>query len=120
MDNKTPDNPDKFPPLGRALRWVDRPGSADKIVYTLAAICAVLFAADFFYHKLPHFAVEEIPGFYGIYGFVCFPGLILVAKALRYFIMRPEDYYGDKAVDRADIKADARPAILARGDETVI
>ena len=106
MDNKTPDNPDKFPALGRALLWVDRPGSVDKIVYALAALCAVLFVADFLYHKHPHFAVEEIPGFYGIYGFAAFTGLILVAKALRFFIKRPEDYYDDKAVDREDYPED--------------
>ena len=99
MENKTPDNPDKFPPLGRALLWVDRPGNVDKIVYALAALCVVLFLADFAYHKHPHFAVESVPGFYGIYGFVMFTALILVAKTLRFFIKRPEDYYGDKAID---------------------
>ena len=102
MDKRTDDNPEKYPPLGRALTWVDRPGNVDKIVYALAAVCGLLFLADFLYHKHPHFAVEEIPGFYGIYGFVMFTGLILAAKALRFFIKRREDYYGDKAIDRED------------------
>lgn len=100
MASRPNDTPDKFPPLGRTLLWVDRPGNPLKIVYGLAAVCALLFLADFFYHKHPHFGFEMIPGFYGIYGFVMFTGLILAAKTLRFFIKRPEDYYGDKAIDR--------------------
>jgi len=99
MDNKTPDTPDRYPALGRALMWVDKPGSATKIIYALVAICVLLFALDFAYHKHGHFAVEYFPNFYGFYGFVMFTGLILVAKTLRIFIKRPEDYYGDKAID---------------------
>ncbi|SFT81691.1 hypothetical protein [Sedimentitalea nanhaiensis] len=106
MANKKPDNPDRFPPLGRALLWVDGPGNVDKIVYALAGVCVVLFLADFTYKKHPYFTAEEIPGFYGIYGFVMFSALILVAKTLRFFIKRPENYYGDKAIDREEYPVD--------------
>lgn len=99
MDNKPNDNPDKFPPLGRALLWVDRPGNVDKIAYTLYAVCAVLFLADFFYHKHSYFAVEDVPGFYGMYGFFLSSGLVICAKGMRLFLKRPEDYYAPKDVD---------------------
>ena len=105
MDKKT-ENTDSFPPLGRALTWVDRPGSANKIFWGLAVVCGLMFLASFTFEAHGHFEVEHIPGFYAVYGFVMFTGLILAAKLLRVFIKRPEDYYGDKAVDSEDYPAD--------------
>ncbi len=102
MDKHPNDNPDTYPRLGRMMMWVDKPGSANKIFWALAIFCGLLFLADFAYEKHGHFDVEYIPGFYGIYGFVMFTALILLAKGLRVLIKRPEDYYGDKAVDRED------------------
>lgn len=98
--------PEHLPALGRLLLWVDRPGSANKIFWALAAVCALLFVLDFTYHKHGHFHIEELPGFYGVYGFVMFTALILAAKTLRIFIKRPEDYYGDRAVDSEEYPAD--------------
>lgn len=97
---------ENLPALGRMMLWVDKPGSVNKIVWGLAALCLVLFLLDFTYDSHGHFAVEAIPGAYGIYGFVMFTALILAAKALRFFIKRPEDYYGDKAVDAEEYPAD--------------
>ena len=100
MDKHPNDNPENYPALGRMFLWVDKPGSANKIFWGLAVFCGLLFLADFSYEKHSHFDVEHLPGFYGIYGFVMFTALILVAKTLRIFIKRPEDFYGDKAIDR--------------------
>lgn len=94
-----PETPDTYPALGRLLTWVDKPGSGTKIFYALAALCAVLFLLSFTYDRHGHFEVEHWPGFFGGYGFVMFTLLILAAKTLRIFIKRPEDYYGDKAID---------------------
>ncbi|MCB2136166.1 MAG: hypothetical protein KDE08_09530 [Rhodobacteraceae bacterium] len=88
------------------MLWVDRPGSAEKIFYALAGLCGFLFLLDFTYEKHGHFDMEHLPGFYGIYGFVMFTALILAAKTLRIFIRRPEDYYGDKAIDSEAYPAD--------------
>ncbi len=105
--NKPPkDNPEKLPALGRMFLWVDRPGSANKIFWALAAVCLLLFLLDFTYVKHGHFKVEDLPGFYGVYGFVMFTLLILAAKTLRIFIKRPEDYYGDRAIDTEEYPAD--------------
>jgi len=43
----------------------------------------------------PHitFRWEEIPGFYALYGFVSCALLILVAKALGYWLRKEENYY---------------------------
>ena len=105
MPNHPKDDTSTFPPLGRMLLWVDKPGGANKIFWALAALCFVLFLADFTYEKHSYFEMEHLPGFYGFFGFVSFTGLILVAKALREIIKRPENFYGDKAVDQEDYPA---------------
>ncbi|NKB26088.1 MAG: hypothetical protein GKR99_00340 [Rhodobacteraceae bacterium] len=101
MSNHPPstDDPANWPRLGRLLSWVDRPGSAHRLFWGLAMVCIVLVMLDFTYKKYGHFGVEAIPGAYGIYGYVMFTLLIFAAKILRDFIKRPENYYGDKAVD---------------------
>jgi len=106
MDTPKKDDPASFPPLGRMLLWVDKPGSANKLFWALAVACLIVFLADFTYEKHGHFDVENYPGFFGAFGFVMFTALILVSKALRVFIKRPEDYYGDKAIDREDYPDD--------------
>ena len=93
-------DPANLPALGRMLLWVDKPGSVNKIIWTLALVCGLLFLADFTFEKHGYFDIEHLPGFFGVYGFVMFTGLILAAKGLRVLIKRPEDFYGDKAVDR--------------------
>lgn len=95
-------DPAKLPALGRMLLWVDKPGSATKIFWALVVVCVLLFLADFTFEKHGHFDVENLPGFFGAYGFVMFTGLILAAKGLRVLIKRSEDFYGDKAVDREE------------------
>lgn len=75
--------------------WLDNPKNVDKIVYAIYAICAALFFADLVYHKHPHYAVEEWLGFYGIYGFIAFFGVVMAGKLLRKLIKRDEDYYDE-------------------------
>ena len=73
--------------------WLDRPGSVNKVTRTIYTICALLFLADFAYHKHPHFSAESWFGFYGLYGFVACVILVLVAKEMRRLLGRKEDYY---------------------------
>lgn len=73
--------------------WLDDPRNVTRICWALYAVCALLFLADGFYHKHPHFATESWFGFYAIYGFVACVGLVLAAKVLRILLKRPEDYY---------------------------
>jgi hypothetical protein len=73
--------------------WLDRPGSVDKVFWTLCGTCATLFFADAFYVKHPHFEIEYLFGFYAVFGFVFSVGLVLSAKELRRFLKRGDDYY---------------------------
>ncbi|MEJ8571334.1 hypothetical protein [Microbaculum marinum] len=69
------------------------PRTARYLVWALYAVCAGLLLIDPLVHKHGPFAIEHWIGFYGIYGFVVSIGLVLVAKAMRRILMRPENYY---------------------------
>jgi len=73
--------------------WLDDPKNVTKIVWALVAVCTALFFADALYEKHDYFEIEHLFGFFAIYGFVVCVALVLVAKWLRTFLMRPEDYY---------------------------
>lgn len=73
--------------------WLDQPRNVTAIVWALVAVCTLLFFADAFYHKHALFEIEHLFGFYGLFGFTVYVALIYVAKWLRTFLMRPEDYY---------------------------
>ncbi len=71
----------------------DNPANVKRVVRTLVALCAGLFAFDFFYHRHTEISPEKIPGFYALYGFVACVILVLAAKEMRKLLMRKEDYY---------------------------
>lgn len=106
MAQNQKDDPSTYPALGRWMTWVDKPGSGIKILWALILICIGVFALEWTYEKKSHFGAEDIKGFYAFYGFVMFTILILAAKGLRVLIKRPEDYYGDKAVDTEEYPDD--------------
>jgi hypothetical protein len=78
---------------GERRYWLDDPSNVTKIAWTLGAVCVLLLAADAFYAKHGHFPIEHVFGFYALFGFVAYVGLIFLAKGLRTILMRPEDYY---------------------------
>jgi hypothetical protein len=73
--------------------WLDDPRNVTRIYWSVFVVCGLLFVADAFYRKHPHFEAESWFGFYGIFGFVACVGLVLAAKVLRLILKRPEDYY---------------------------
>jgi hypothetical protein len=99
-------DPAKLPALGRALLWIEKPKSVDRIVYGLYAVCAALFAADFLYHKHTSFGIEEFPGFYALYGFFMCAALVICAKGLRVILMRREDFYDPRDTQAEDYPED--------------
>jgi branched-subunit amino acid transport protein len=75
------------------MGWADRPEVRQRIRYVLYAICAALVVADLVVHRHVMFAMERIPAFYALYGFVALVAVVLLAKGLRRLVGRPEDYY---------------------------
>ena len=64
-----------------------------RLVWILAAVCAVLLAFEFLADRYGPFAVEHVFGFYAIFGFVASLVVVLAARLLRPLVARREDYY---------------------------
>jgi hypothetical protein len=60
-----------------------------------AAVLALVVGAEFFVAHDATFAVERIPGWNALYGFLACVGLALFAKALGVILKRRDDYYDD-------------------------
>ncbi len=84
---------DAVEPHGEDPRWLDDPRHVTLIVRVLVGLGALALLADFFYTKKPFFGIEEIHGFYAVYGFVVSALLVLSAKQLRKVVGRDQDYY---------------------------
>ena len=81
----------------------DNPNNIKRVLYLLYGCCALLFALDFVIHRHVMHDLENLWGFYPVYGFVGCVVLVLVAKWMRTFLMRPEDYYDEDKTD-TDVK----------------
>ena len=79
--------------------WLARPGSVDVLFRLLLAACAVLLLADVLdllgigYHKHVHYSVENVAGFYAIFGFAAYSFIVGAGWIWRRIVMRDEDYY---------------------------
>lgn len=69
-----------------------QPGTR-KLIRGFLVASALLFVADFFVKRKTHAGVEEIPGFYAVYGFVGCVVFVLVAKEMRTVVMRDESFH---------------------------
>ena len=79
--------------------FFDNPDNVKRVLRILYACCALLFALDFVIHRHVMHSWENLWGFYPVYGFVGCVILVLIAKWMRIFLMRPEDYYDDGEVE---------------------
>ncbi|MDX1490702.1 MAG: hypothetical protein R3332_05410 [Pseudohongiellaceae bacterium] len=55
--------------------------------------CALLVGLDFVIDRYTYHPLEKLWGFYPVYGFVGCVVLVIIAKWMRLFLMRDEDYY---------------------------
>ncbi len=74
----------------------------NKVLLGLGAICLALAIADLLRDGHGMFEVERSPLFFAVFGFVTYAALIFLSRVLRRLVMRPEDYYGDRATDEED------------------
>ena len=79
--------------MKKELDFFDKKENVKKFLRVFFAALAVLLIVDFLIHKQPHFRWENAPDFYAVYGFVSCVALIFIAKLLRLFVRRDEDYY---------------------------
>lgn len=75
--------------------WFDKPENVKKMLKVFYVICVLLVVVDFIVHRHIYHSWENMPAFYAIYGFVGCSILVFVAKWMRTFLMRGEDYYDE-------------------------
>jgi len=94
--------------------FFDNPKNVKRILYFLYGSCVLLLALDFVIHRHVVHKWENLLGFYPLYGFIGCVILVLVAKWMRTFLMRSEDYYANEG--KSDI--DEKPGIdIKKNDE---
>jgi hypothetical protein len=84
---------DHTPPPDEKRYWLDDSRNVTRLVRGFYVVCALVVAFDVFVPKHGPFAIEHLFGFYAFYGLGACVALVLIAKALRKALMRPEDYY---------------------------
>jgi hypothetical protein len=73
----------------------DNPRNVKRVIHIIYAVCALVFASEFFIDRHVDHPWEILFGFYGLFGFVAFVVLVLAAKEMRKALMRKEDYYDE-------------------------
>lgn len=91
----------------------DNPKNIKRLLYIVYACCILLVLLDFVIHRHIYHSWESLFGFYAIYGFIGCVVLVLIAKWMRTFLMRDEDYY-----DRIELKQqDSEQATEQKAEE---
>ncbi len=75
------------------LTFLDSPKNRQRVRKYFYISLVLLLAIDLFIPKHGHFAWEEAPFFFAVYGFIGCVSLIFIAKVLRLLVKRKEDYY---------------------------
>ena len=95
-----------YPALGRALAWVEKPGSVTKLIVLLVVACAIAVAWDFTYDKYGYFMETSLPGFYAAMGFVLMLLLLVAANGWRALFGTVEYFYTPRTTETEDMPAD--------------
>jgi hypothetical protein len=67
------------------------------VMALLAATGAVLIALEVLLSNRPIVSVQNIPGFFGVFGFAAFSLAVLSGWPLGRLLRRPEDYYDTRS-----------------------
>ncbi len=83
--------------------FFDNPRNIQIVLYLLYTCCILLFILDFIIHRHTYHHWEGLLGFHAVYGFIGCVVLVLVAKWMRTFLMRDEDYYDREELDSSEV-----------------
>lgn len=97
----------------------DDPKNIKRLLNIFYLCCAILVILDFVIHRHTMHEWDSLWAFYPIYGFVGCVVLVIVAKWMRTFLMRAEDYYDNAST--ADINTDTldKNALNKKGEHHV-
>ena len=79
--------------MKRELKIFDDPRNVKRFLLLFYGCLILLLVIDPFIHKHGEFPWEDAPEFFAAYGFVSCVLLIFIAKLLRRWVKRDEDYY---------------------------
>ncbi|MEC4725040.1 hypothetical protein HWQ46_05670 [Shewanella sp. D64] len=86
--------------------FFDNPKNIKWVMNIFYACCVLVVVLDFVINRHVYHSWENFPLFYPIYGFVGCVILVLIARWMRTFLMRPEDYYDKQYDDYRDSNDD--------------
>ena len=77
------------------IGWMDKPQVVKRLFLFFYALCGVMVVAELILGRETGHgpSYEGLFGFYGLYGFLSFWFLVLLAKPMRKLLIRSEDYY---------------------------
>lgn len=73
--------------------WLDEPRNVKRLWRGFLALLAVVVAAELLITLHPHFAIDALPAFHAVYGFLACAVMIVVARLLGLLLKRPDAYY---------------------------
>ena len=79
--------------MKRELTLFDKPRNVKRFLLVFYICLIVLLLIDPFIDKHGEFDWENMPAFFAAYGFVSCVLLIFIAKIMRFWIKRDENYY---------------------------
>ena len=81
---------------GSDNHWLTRPATIHKLWLLFAAILATTVLAQFFIEMKPAFELDGTFAFGAWYGFLCCVAMVLAARAVGWWLKRPESYYDNE------------------------
>lgn len=79
--------------MKKEFDFFDRPKTKKSLWKIFIGVLLGLLIIDIFIHKHPYFSWDGLPFFYALFGFIGCVALVAIAKNLRPFLKRKEDYY---------------------------
>lgn len=79
--------------MKKEVKIFDKPENVKRFLGIFYLSLVVLLIIDFFIPKHAEFPWESFPDFFAVYGYISCVLLIFIAKALRIFIKKDENYY---------------------------
>ncbi|GIU18914.1 hypothetical protein TUM4261_40280 [Shewanella sp. c952] len=98
--------------------FFDNPKNTKWVMNIFYACCVLVVVLDFVINRHVYHSWENLPLFYPLYGFVGCVVLVVIARWMRTFLMRSEDYYDDDDLDNNNIENNDENTQLAANNQT--